>query len=74
VFFRASTQRQARSLGVSGHARNMPDGSVEVLACGSELAVAQLKEWLWSGPPASRVTAVDCETIVVEAPDEFTTA
>ena len=74
VFFRASTQRQARWLGVSGHAKNMPDGSVEVLACGSESAVAQLKEWLWSGPPASRVTAVDCEAITIEPPDGFTTA
>jgi acylphosphatase len=74
VFFRASTQRQARSLGVSGHAKNMSDGSVEVLACGSESAVAQLKEWLWSGPPASRVTSVDCETITIEPPEDFTTA
>jgi acylphosphatase len=74
VFFRASTQRQARSLGVSGHASNMPDGSVEVVACGSESAVAQLREWLWSGPPASRVTAVDCETIVIQPPDDFSTA
>ncbi len=74
VFFRASTQRQARWLGVSGYAKNMPDGSVEVLACGSESAVAQLKEWLWSGPPASRVTAVECESITIEPPDDFTTA
>lgn len=74
VFFRAATQRQARRLGVSGQARNLPDGSVEVLACGSESAVAQLKEWLWAGPPASRVTAVDCETISIDAPDDFTTA
>jgi acylphosphatase len=52
----------------------MPDGSVEVVACGSESAVAQLKEWLWSGPPASRVTAVDCDTIVIQPPDDFSTA
>ncbi len=74
VFFRASTQRQARRLGVGGHARNLPDGSVEVVACGSEAAVAQLKEWLWTGPPASRVTAVDCEIITIEPPGDFTTA
>ena len=35
VFFRASTQTAARDLGLTGYARNMDDGSVEVLACGS---------------------------------------
>lgn len=74
VFFRASTQRHARRLGVTGHARNLPDGSVEVLACGSEAAVAQLREWLWQGPPTSRVSAVECETAVTSPPPDFTTA
>lgn len=74
VFFRASTQRRARALGVTGEGKNMLDGSVEVVACGSESAVAQLKEWLWSGPPASRVTAVECERIDIEPPGDFTIA
>lgn len=74
VFFRASTQRQARVLGVTGYARNLPDDSVEVLACGSEAAVTQLREWLWQGPPASRVDAVDCEIAATSPPPDFTTA
>jgi acylphosphatase len=75
VFFRASTQREARRLGLSGYAENLPDGSVEVLACGSEAAVAALQEWLWVGPPASRVTAVECERVDGHPPDSsFTTA
>jgi acylphosphatase len=74
VFFRASTQRQARVLGVTGYARNMPDGSVEVLACGSEAAVAHLREWLGAGPPSARVVAVDCEAAVTSPPPDFTTA
>jgi acylphosphatase len=74
VFFRASTQRHARMLGVTGYARNLPDGSVEVLACGSESAVAQLRDWLWQGPPTSRVSEVECETTVTAPPQDFTTA
>jgi acylphosphatase len=74
VFFRVWTQREARALGLSGHAINQPDGSVEVLACGPEAAVARLSEWLWSGPPAARVAAVECETIVIEPPGAFTIA
>ena len=61
VFFRASTERKARSLGVVGHARNLPDGSVEVLAVGTAAALSELRAWLRAGPPQARVTAVDCE-------------
>jgi acylphosphatase len=73
VFFRASTREQARQLGLGGHARNLPDGSVEVLACGPERAVAALQEWLWLGPPAARVEAVDCEPVEMVPPEDFTT-
>lgn len=34
VGFRYSTQREALKLGLTGYARNLDDGSVEVLACG----------------------------------------
>lgn len=61
VFFRASTRARAQELGVTGWARNIPDGSVEVLACGDEAAVTQLCDWLWEGPPQSRVSAVQCD-------------
>jgi acylphosphatase len=75
VFFRASTQREALRLGISGYAKNLPDGSVEVLACGDERAVAELRAWLWVGPPAARVTAVDCQGVDAAAPAPvFTTA
>ena len=36
VFYRATAARRARELGIHGHARNLPDGRVEVLACGHE--------------------------------------
>lgn len=59
VFYRACTREQAHALGVTGYARNLPDGRVEVLACGPEDAVEQLCKWLWQGSPASHVTAVE---------------
>ena len=34
VGFRYSTQREALQLGVTGYARNLDDGGVEVLVCG----------------------------------------
>ncbi len=59
VWYRASTRDQALALGVSGYARNLPDGRVEVLACGEKDAVTALRDWLWEGPTYARVTAVD---------------
>jgi acylphosphatase len=73
VFFRASTRRQAQQLGIRGYAKNLEDGSVEVLACGESDAVQQLSAWLWVGPSAANVTAVECETVDTLVPDSFRT-
>jgi acylphosphatase len=63
VFYRASTRARAEALGVTGHARNLPDGRVEVLACGPEEAVRALCDWLWHGPPAASVSSVSVEPV-----------
>ena len=74
VFFRASTARRARELGLTGYARNLRDGRVEVLACGPEAAIAQLGEWLWQGSAASAVDNVSSQEAEDAAPPTFTTA
>lgn len=61
VFYRASTRERALTLGVAGYARNLPDGSVEVLACGDPAAVEALCQWLWEGPPMAEVARVEVE-------------
>src|SRR5688500_127702 len=58
VFYRATCVRKAQSLGLTGFARNLADGRVEVLACGEAAAVEQFIDWLWVGSPASKVTDV----------------
>lgn len=77
VFFRASTRERARALGVTGYARNLSDGRVEVLAYGSCDAVEALCRWLWQGPPAARVTSVDVSNVPLaelgELPTSFRT-
>ena len=67
VFYRASTRIRAESLGVTGHARNLPDGRVEVLACGPRAAVDALCAWLWQGSPGSSVSAVASEDLAPES-------
>ena len=59
VAFRASTQYQARRLGLHGWVRNCRDGTVEFVAEGERPAVEQLVEWCHQGPPAARVVRVD---------------
>lgn len=50
-------------LGIGGCARNLDDGAVEVLACGSGDALDALERWLHHGPPAARVERVARETL-----------
>ena len=59
VFYRATCVRKAESLGLTGYARNLPDGRVAVLACGENAVVEQFIAWLWEGSPASKVTGVE---------------
>ncbi len=59
VWFRESTRREAERLGISGHAVNCPDGTVEVLAKGPRDALRVLEDWLHRGPPMARVTRVE---------------
>ncbi|CAN5706452.1 acylphosphatase [soil metagenome] len=61
VFFRASTRDQAQRLGLRGHAVNLPDGRVEVLAAGEDDAIDALERWLQHGPPMARVECVERE-------------
>ena len=65
VWFRDSTRREAQRLAIAGHAINLPDGNVEVLACGTPEALRELEAWLHSGPPLASVSRVD--SVVVEA-------
>lgn len=58
VFFRAFTRRSARELGLKGYVRNMPDGSVEVLAEGEQGSLEQLLESCHKGPSGAMVSGV----------------
>jgi acylphosphatase len=78
VFYRASTRQRAVELQVTGYARNLADGRVEVLACGEPAAVHALCDWLWTGSPTSHVTSVETEEVgepeLDGRPTEFRTA
>lgn len=72
VWYRGWTVDQAVALGLDGWVRNRRDGSVEILASGSEDAVAALIERCRAGPPAARVESVEVEVADEAVPQGFT--
>jgi acylphosphatase len=71
VFFRATTQQKARILGLTGYAKNLSDGRVEVLACGEQQAVKELLLFLQQGPIQSKVDSVKTESVDFVSLSEF---
>lgn len=59
VYFRASTQREARRLGLSGWVSNRADGGLEIVAEGEEASIRELYSWTQKGPSAARVDRVE---------------
>jgi len=74
VFFRESTRRQAEPLGLSGHAVNLPDGRVEVVASGPVAALDELERWLRKGPEAARVEQLERDEPPSSVSSGFSTA
>lgn len=59
VGFRWFVMREAARLDLAGYVRNLPDGTVEVVARGPAAALTSLESALAHGPPAARVGSVD---------------
>ena len=61
VLFRKEMMDKARSLGVTGWVRNLPDGRVEASFEGDKSRVEELIRFSHLGPPGARVTGVDVQ-------------
>jgi acylphosphatase len=59
VGFRWHTRQQARDLALVGWVRNLPDGTVQVLAEGERVGLERLLLWCRSGPPSAGVFAAE---------------
>jgi len=71
VGYRYFVQRAAVALGLTGYARNLPDGSVEVYAVGPEDALSELSGALRQGPRWADVRGVEEQEAAVEKRDGF---
>jgi acylphosphatase len=59
VFFRYETRERARSRGLAGWVRNVPDGRVEAVFEGPEATVEEMVRWCHQGPRGAVVERVD---------------
>lgn len=73
VWYRQSTKQQADAQDVTGWARNLADGRVEVLLCGEETAVKRVESWLQEGPPRAIVQKVESEQVAWQSIRSFET-
>ena len=66
VGFRAYLQAHALSLGIGGRVKNLPDGSVELVAIGPSTSLGKFLELCRTGPMAADVGSLDEEWSVAE--------
>ena len=72
VGFRFFVQNKATALGLTGWARNLDDGSVEVLAVGAESRLSDLAAALHAGPRMADVRGVEEQAAAPEKHMAFT--
>lgn len=61
VFYRANTREKAQGLGLDGWVKNLPDGTVRLVAEGPRADLEALVDWTHEGSPAARVDEVDVD-------------
>jgi acylphosphatase len=71
VFFRANAKKEADLLGITGFARNLPDGRVEVIASGEKDKLINFYAWLKHGPQFARVKETTYEEIPWQSYHKF---
>jgi acylphosphatase len=71
VFYRASTEKEAKKIGVTGFVRNEPNGNVYIEAQGTEAQLEELIKWCKRGPERARVDAVTSNEIQLATESRF---
>ncbi|MGZ8541890.1 MAG: acylphosphatase [Chitinophagaceae bacterium] len=72
VFYRQSTKAKAIDSGITGVIKNKPDGTVHIIATGTEAQLDQLIQWCNNGPEMAIVTNVKVEKISLQTFKGFT--
>lgn len=68
VYFRAFTKKQANKLNLTGYAKNLSNGDVEIIACGEKSQVEKLVQWCHKGPIMAKVNSVRTQPLTPAQP------
>ncbi|MBL7739317.1 MAG: acylphosphatase [Chitinophagaceae bacterium] len=71
VFYRQSAKETASLLDITGEVRNMPDGSVHIIATGNHDQLKKLIQWCKQGPPRARVDDVVIKELSLDLFEKF---
>lgn len=71
VYFRVSCQQKAIELQLSGYAKNLADGDVQVLMCGEQTNIDKMLEWLKQGPERAEVKNVEHKEVPWQDQNHF---
>lgn len=66
VFYRQSTKARAIDSGITGEIKNKPDGTVHIIATGTETQLDQFIKWCNKGPEMAIVTNVKVEKVSLQ--------
>lgn len=71
VWFRHHTREVAGLIGIKGTVENLKDGSVKIVATGTEEQLDQLATWCKKGSPLSRVDQIKIREITFTSFESF---
>ena len=74
VLFRTTAQQVATQLGLTGLARNEPDGSVYIEVEGAEAKLQEFLAWCRAGPPLAEVSDVSYKQDAPKGYNHFATS
>lgn len=71
VFYRASTEKIARQIGLTGFVRNEANGDVYIEAQGTEEQLQELISWCKRGPERAMVSGVETAEQALKQENSF---
>ena len=71
VWYRQSTKEKALELGISGEVSNQSDGTVKIIATGTNDQLSLFTAWCRQGPPKARVTNLDVKELPLQLFQSF---
>lgn len=71
VWYRKHTQQKAAELGITGTVQNQKDGTVYIIATGTDEQLQQLVYWCKQGPPGAAVEEVTFAELSLQHFDGF---